>query len=89
LMVDTIIDDTALPIEVIEDALRVDVLSVTKFALARALLVFISPSRLMLLKLAVACDVSVETDRLAVEMFPVALIDDAKMVEGVGTLGGG
>ncbi len=88
-MVDTIIDDTALPIEFIEDALRVDVLSVTKFALARALLVFMSPSRLMLLKLAVACDVSVETDRLAVEMFPVALIEDAKMVEGVGTLGGG
>jgi len=89
LMVDTIIDDTALPIEFIEDALRVDVLSVTKFAVARALLVFMSPSRLMLLKLAVACDVSVETDRLAVEMFPVALIEDAKMVEGVGTLGGG
>jgi len=82
-------DETAPPLDVIEEALRVDVLSVTKFAVARALLVFISPTKLMLLKLAVACDVSVETDRLAVEMFPVALIEDAKMVEGVGTLGGG
>ena len=89
MMVDTIIDDITLPIEFIDDALRVDVLSVTKFALARALLVFMSPSRLMLLKLAVACDVSVETDRLAVEMFPKALIDETKRVEGVGAAGAG
>jgi len=65
--------------------LRVDVLSVTKFAVARALLVFIFPTKLRLLKLAVVCDViRPEATSVLVEIFPKALIDETKRVEGVG-----
>jgi len=75
--------------------LRVDVLSVTKFAVARALLVFISPTKLMLLKLAVVCDVirpeatNDVVDILLAVMFPEAVIDETKRVEGVGAAGAG
>jgi len=88
-------DETAPPLDVIEEALRVDVLSVTKFAVARALLVFISPRRLMLLKLAVVCDVirpeatNDVVDILLAVMFPEAVIDETKRVEGVGAAGAG
>lgn len=62
-MVDTTMVEMEPPFEMIEevfivdavilDVLRVDVLRVTKFAVARALLVFIFPTRLRLLMLAV------------------------------------
>ena len=96
MMVDTTIDDTDPPFEVIEDALIVDVLIVTKFAVARALLVFMSPSRLMILALKVLSDVRRPeawttapttvpvADTFADVMFPVAVIVEARKIGGVG-----
>jgi hypothetical protein len=57
-MVDTIMVEMEPPFEIIVEvfiveAVRVDVLTVTKLAVARALLVFIFPTRLRLLMLAV------------------------------------
>lgn len=75
--------------------MRVDVLSVTKFAVARALLVFMSPSRLRLLAFRVVCDVirpeatNDVVEILLAVMFPKAVIDETKRVEGVGAAGAG
>lgn len=96
LMVDTTIDEMEPPFEVIEEVLIVDVLTVTKFAVANALLVFISPCRLMLLALKVLSDVRRPdawttapatvpvADTLAAVMFPVAVIVEARKIGGVG-----
>lgn len=96
LMVDTFIDEMEPPFEVIEEVLIVDVLTVTKFAVANALLVFISPCRLMLLALKVLSDVRRPeawttapttvpvADTLAAVMFPVAVIVEARKIGGVG-----
>ena len=75
--------------------MRVDVLSVTRFAVARALLVFMSPSRLRLLAFRVVCDVirpeatNDVVEILLAVMFPEAVIDETKRVEGVGAGGAG